>query len=181
MIYVALLRGINVGGKSKVEMAKLKELIETIGCSNVRTYINSGNVVLADDRSADRLAKLIEQAVFNEFTVASSVIMRDLPTMQALCRAIPGDWTNDSEQKTDVIFLQPSIDNPDVLSSISHNPALEHALYKHGAIVWNIARSNVTRGGGIKLVKTDLYNNMTVRNINTTRKLLEIMRECQKN
>jgi uncharacterized protein (DUF1697 family) len=45
-----------------------------------------------------------------------------------------------------------------------------------GALIWNIGRENVTRGGGVKLIKTDLYKQMTVRNINTVRKLNELMK-----
>ncbi|MFZ0012812.1 MAG: DUF1697 domain-containing protein, partial [Acidimicrobiia bacterium] len=51
MIYVALLRGINVGGKNKVEMSRLKETFEAAGAETVSTYINSGNVIFSSDRS----------------------------------------------------------------------------------------------------------------------------------
>ena len=49
MTYVALLRGINVGGNNKVEMARLKKVFESLGFINVRTYINSGNVIFDTD------------------------------------------------------------------------------------------------------------------------------------
>ena len=67
MTYLALLRGINVGGKNKVEMARLKTLFESIGCGDVRTYINSGNVIFTSNRVAARLRTSIEKAIAKEF------------------------------------------------------------------------------------------------------------------
>ena len=49
-VYLALLRGINVGGKNKVPMAELKACFEELGCENVRTYIASGNVMFESNR-----------------------------------------------------------------------------------------------------------------------------------
>jgi uncharacterized protein (DUF1697 family) len=77
VIYVALLRGVNVGGKGRVEMARLKELVESLGASDVTTYINSGNVIFEDRRSASKLVALLEQAIVDEFAVESRVVVRD--------------------------------------------------------------------------------------------------------
>jgi uncharacterized protein (DUF1697 family) len=75
------------------------------------------------------------------------------------------------------MFLWDEIDNKDILDKVVIKPDIENVLYIDGALVWNIGRENVTRGGGVKLIKTDLYRHMTVRNINTVRKLNEMMRE----
>jgi uncharacterized protein (DUF1697 family) len=175
MIYVALLRGINVGGKTKVEMAKLKATFEVLGCTDVLTYINSGNVIFRDDRSANELVPLIEKSILADFDLPVPVVLRDSANIQKLCQEIPQEWTNDSEQRTDVIFLWNNIDDKDILKKIIIKPAIENVRYIDGALVWNIGRQNVTKGGGIKLIKTDLYKHLTIRNINTVRKLKEIM------
>jgi uncharacterized protein (DUF1697 family) len=175
MVYVSLLRGINVGGKAKVEMPRLKATFESIGCHNVQTYINSGNVIFSDPRTAKELVPIIEKAIYKEFGLAVRVILRDLPNIQKLCTDIPKNWTNDTAQKTDVLFLWDEIDNPDIMDKIVVNPQIEHARYIDGALVWNIGRENVVRGGAIKLIKTDLYGHMTIRNINTVRKLGALM------
>ena len=70
MTYVALLRGINVGGHAKVEMPRLKQLFITLGCTDVMTYINSGNVIFSDGRTAKELSLLIEAAMLAEFGLA---------------------------------------------------------------------------------------------------------------
>ena len=175
MTYVALLRGINVGGKSKVEMPRLKLVFESLGCEDVSTYINSGNVIFSDARSSKELIPLIEKSIAQEFELNIRIVLRDLTNIKKLCDELPATWTNDTEQKTDVLFLWDEIDDADILSKVVINPALENVRYISGALVWNIGRENVTKGNGVKLIKTDLYQHMTVRNINTVRKINELM------
>jgi uncharacterized protein (DUF1697 family) len=97
-VYVALLRGVNVGGRGKVDMRELKRQVESLGCSDVSTYINSGNVIFRDRRAASTLTRLLEAEL------GRRVAVRSLAQIQALCRRIPADWGNDKEQKTDVGF-----------------------------------------------------------------------------
>lgn len=176
MIYVALLRGINVGGKSKVEMPRLKKCFEDLGFDNVETYINSGNVIFNCPKSASEIVSEIEQAINNEFGLAVSIVLRDQDNIALLCKKIPKDWTNDKIQRTDVMFLWPEIDNADILRTFNYKPDIENVLYVDGAVVWNIGRENVTKGSGVKLIKTDIYKQMTIRNINTVLKLNELMK-----
>lgn len=175
MVYVALLRGINVGGKSKVEMPRLKKTFEAAGCKDVLTYINTGNVIFSDSRAPKVLVPLLEQAIAKDFELQIRIVLRDIQNIRKLCKEIPASWTNDAQQKTDVMFLWEEIDTPSVMDKVVIKPKIESVLYIGGALVWNIGRENVTRGGGIKLIKTDLYRHMTIRNINTVRKLSELM------
>ncbi len=175
MVYVALLRGINVGGKAKVEMPKLKATFEALGCEAVSTYINSGNVIFKDDRSVKQLSVLIEAAITKDFGLPVRVILCDLDAIGQLCEEIPASWTNDKQQKTDVLFLGHEIDSVDILDKVSIDPRLENVRYIAGALVWNIGRQHVRRGGGIKIIKSDIYPYLTIRNINTVRKLYALM------
>ncbi|HEY6962797.1 MAG TPA: DUF1697 domain-containing protein [Gaiellaceae bacterium] len=97
-VYVALLRGVNVGGRSKVDMKELKAQVESLGCGDVGTYINSGNVLFRDRRAASTLTRVLEESL------GRRVAVRSLAQVEALCARIPDDWTNDKEQKTDVGF-----------------------------------------------------------------------------
>jgi uncharacterized protein (DUF1697 family) len=173
--YVALLRGINVGGKTKVDMAMLREVVAALGCDDVRTYINSGNVLFKDARSARTLVPRIEGAIEEEFGFPVAVQLRDLPAIRRLCKAIPDGWTNDKEQKTDVMFIPAELDKPGLLDSIEHNPEIETVLHAPGAIVWNISRKNQGRGNATRLVRSERYASMTIRNVNTVRKLRELL------
>jgi hypothetical protein len=72
--YLILLRGINVGGKNKVPMAALRELLEELGYSNVATYIASGNVILSSRRAPGGIKRQIESALPKRFRLDSELI-----------------------------------------------------------------------------------------------------------
>jgi uncharacterized protein (DUF1697 family) len=72
--YVVLLRGINVGGKNPVPMARLREVLEELGYADVTTYIASGNVILRSARGPDRIRREIEVALPAAFTLHSEAV-----------------------------------------------------------------------------------------------------------
>ena len=77
MKYVALLRGINVGGKNKLKMETLREICSGLGFENVKTYINSGNVIFDARRSENKkIAAKIAKAIEKEFSISISVMVR---------------------------------------------------------------------------------------------------------
>lgn len=175
MKYVALLRGINVGGNSKIEMLRLKTVFESLGHTEVITYINSGNVIFVSDEQASKLVTKIEQAITQEFNLNVPVIIRDKANIMALVQSIPDSWNN-KEQKTDVMFLWDEIDGPDITSQIVAKPEIGETIrYESGALLWNIDRKNVTKSAVLRLAGTPLYKQMTVRNVNTVRKLAQLM------
>jgi uncharacterized protein (DUF1697 family) len=175
MIYTALLRGINVGGNSKVEMSRLKIVFEELGCTDVTTYINSGNVIFKDDREAGALIPLIEKGIEDTFSLSIRVILRDCDNVAMICKKVPASWKNNSDLKTDVIFLWDEINDKGILNQIKIKPELEQVLYVPGALIWTIERVNATKGSTVKLIGTDIYKHMTIRSINTVRKLNELM------
>ena len=171
MRYVALLRGINVGGNNKIAMSELKLVFTQLGCGDVSTYINTGNVIFSDTRGKDVLTNLITEAIKTHFRLAVPIVLRTAADISHLIDHAPNDWTNDTLQKTDVMFLWDTIDDDSILQKIVTNPTVENVIYLPGALIWNIARENATKGNGILLVKSEHYRSMTVRNINTVRKL----------
>lgn len=178
MKYVALLRGINVGGANKVSMAELRTVFETAGMTAVSTYINSGNVIFsADDPDRARLTRLLEAAIRNRTGLNIDVQLRDADSLSAIVAAIPADWRNDASMKCDVVFLQPDVDRGDILEELGPRSGVEDALYVPGAVVWRVDRTDATRSRLTKIIGTPLYSRVSVRNCNTVRKLLELLRE----
>jgi uncharacterized protein (DUF1697 family) len=139
--YVALLRGVNVGGRAKVDMRELKKQFEKLGCEDVRTYINSGNVIFRDRRRESTLTRVLEEEL------GRRVAVRSLAEIQALCARIPSGWANDEMQKTDVAFL---LDG--------------------GEELWNALRVELP-----PRYSHEWGGEATVRNVNTVRKLRELM------
>jgi uncharacterized protein (DUF1697 family) len=177
MTYLALLRGINVGGKNKVEMARLVTTFEAIGAGDVRTYINSGNVVFEHKRSRSRLRTEIEKAIETEFGFPVRVVLRDRDEVRALTKAIPASWREDSTMRCYVMFLWEDVDDPSVLDRVTIKEGLDDVEYVAGAIVWRVDRDVLTRSGMMRLTGDDLYKRMTIRNVNTVRKLADMMEE----
>jgi uncharacterized protein (DUF1697 family) len=101
--WVALLRGINVGGRNKVPMAGLRSVLEENGCSDVSTYIQSGNVVFTKKASdGRRLARRLERAIEDAFGVSPVVVLRTFDEIGRVIRAHP--FGKDTS-KTYVAFL----------------------------------------------------------------------------
>jgi uncharacterized protein (DUF1697 family) len=176
MMYVALLRGINVGGDRKVDMKQLKATFERTGMDEVRTYINSGNVIFrSDSAGAGRLRETLENAIRADFGFEVRVVLRDADAMKALLNELPDTWANDKPAKCDVIFLGEDVDAPEVLEQLVIKPDIDEVRYVPGAVLWRAERSKVTRSGLMRLVGTELYAQTTVRNCNTLRKLAGMM------
>lgn len=177
MIYVALLRGINVGGNNKVEMKRLKETFERVGLSGIKTYINSGNVIFSDNsREQKELADSLEKAIEEDFGFAIQLLLRSVDNIQTVVDAMPESWVNDATMKCDVMFLWEDVDSPRILDQLVIKPEMEDVKYMPGALIWRVDRPSITRSGMMRLVSSELYKKMTIRNCNTARKLLLLMK-----
>jgi uncharacterized protein (DUF1697 family) len=108
---VALLRGINVGGRKKVPMARLREVLEAAGFEDVKTYVQSGNVVLsAPRRSPAKIGREIEAAIEGEFGFDVAVVMRTRDELAALVEDDPlGDVATNPTYRV-VVFLAEKLD-----------------------------------------------------------------------
>jgi uncharacterized protein (DUF1697 family) len=74
-----------------------------------------------------------------------------------------------------VMFLWDDVNRPSVLKQLQIKPEIDEVRYESGAVVWRVDRKNLTRSGMMKLTSAPLYKRMSIRNVNTTRKLLELM------
>ena len=176
MLSVALLRGINVGGNNKVDMKKLKSAFEALGFANVRTYINTGNVLFEHKKQSSKiLAQNIQPFLKKTFGFEINLIVCEEAILQNIAKAIPETWTNNENEKTDVMFLWDGMNDPTVVERLKINPDVDRVKYVPGALLWNIKRKDFSKSGMGKIVGTLLYKQMTVRNVNTVRKLAEIL------
>ena len=176
MIYVALLRGINVGGNNKVDMKKLKATFESLGYANVVTYINSGNIVFEDSlKGQESLAGEIGDAIKRDFQLDIRVLVKSFEDMKLICEQLPDTWVKNEIMRTDVMFLWEDFDSPEILQRIKITP-VDNVKYAPGAVLWNVEYADYNKSGISKLAGTEIFRNMTIRNVNTIRKLHEIMR-----
>ena len=180
MRYAALLRGINVGGNHRVPKAEFKQVLESLGFRDVVIYINSGNAVFTSDYIPE--AREVRAALEAHFGFDIPTLILSGEKIKAIAAAIPPNWTNDapkpdkSGQKSDVLYLFDEINVPKVIEQLGHKPDIEEMIYIDGAVITNITRANQSKGSLQKLIgMKDLYSMVTIRNINTAKKLAELV------
>lgn len=176
MRYVALLRGINVGGNNKIDMKQLVAALEEAGFSDVSYYLNTGNIFLSSEAEPSVIIDRIQAVIEQTFQLSIKVLLRDAKHFQQIVAAMPGDWVNGAEMKVEVMFLWEEYDSEDVLDELTIKPGIDTVSYISGALLWHVARANVTKSGMQKLVGTKLYKHMTIRNCNTVRAIAERLR-----
>ena len=90
--YIALFRGINVGGKNTLPMKELAVILEDLGARKVKTYIQSGNVLFAsDETNQEKLTSLLEEIVSQTFHYPARIVLRSSVHMQQIIEKVPDD------------------------------------------------------------------------------------------
>jgi uncharacterized protein (DUF1697 family) len=180
MKYLALLRGINVGGKNKVPMASLKKRLEASGFSNVSTYIASGNVILESAKSADEIKARIEKTLPESFKLDDEIIKVLVLTNDQLQAVIDNKPEGFGEQPekyhSDVIFLM-GINSASVITLFNPRKGVDKIWPGDGVVYSQRLSSQRTKSRLSKIMATPAYKSMTIRNYNTVSKLLELMQQ----
>lgn len=183
MTYIILFRGINVGGNNKLPMKELKELLESHGYENVSTYLITGNIFVDSNKSREQIHKEITKSITKEFGLEIPTLVKTQAEINKIVKAIPQSWQNDKEQKSDVAFLfqEPArnaklsdaggADSKEIIKQLPFDLKYIEVKYVSGALLWNVTRENQNKSKLAKIVGTKLYQQMTVRNVNTARYL----------
>ena len=155
-------------------------VLEGLGFQNVFIYLNSGNAVFHSETKPN--TPTVQAALEGHFGFTIPTLVLPGKQVQEIAANIPADWTNDSPkpdksgQKSDVLYLFDEIDSPDVLDKFGYKPEVETMIYVNGAVITNVSRANQMKGSLQKLIGSPLYAHVTIRNINTARKLAELVR-----
>ena len=176
--YIAFLRGINVGGNCLIKMSDLKACFERLGFQNVRTHIASGNVVFrAPKADTQKIEKEIEEALGKKYKFRPKVVVLNFKQMESISKHIPKSWGRGAERRYNVLFLKKSIDSKKILTGLHPKEKIEKVIYYPGVLYWSALTSDLTRTSMVKLSSQEIYQELTVRNLNTTKKVFEIMKE----
>ena len=179
--WVALLRGINVGGANVIPMVGLRAAFEAIGFRDVRTYIQSGNVMFrAPVADARRREARIERALSAEFSYAATVVLRSAAQLRAIVRAAPrGFGTAPLEFRYDVVFLKASLTAEDVLAAVRTRDGVDRAWPGEGVVYFSRLISRATQSHLSRIATLPLYKQVTIRNWNTTTRLSRLIEAPQ--
>ena len=180
VVYVAFLRGINVGGKNIVSMASLKANFEQIGLQDVSTYINSGNVLFrAAPIGEGDFETRIDRMLSRKYGLKAKTVVRSHAEMARLMKTMTSAWTSDRRWRYNVIFLRREVDSDRVLAGIDIKRDLERVVYCPGTLLWSARLSALGRTAMVKLSARPVYQAMTVRNANTTARVFALMQQMQ--
>lgn len=177
--YLALLRGINVGGKNLIKMSELKACLEAMGLRDVRTYIQSGNVIFKT-RSTDkaRLTKQIEESLSGTFGYESRIVLRSQEDLEKIVEEAPeGFGREPALYRYDVIFLKEPLTAAAAMKELKIKEEVDQAFAGRGVLYFARLFSRITQSHLTRINTMPMYQSMTVRNWNTTAKLLALMRE----
>lgn len=174
--YLALLRGINVGGKNIIAKDDLRRCFEDTGFENVKTYIQSGNVLFrSGSKSIKNLTSRLELALSEAFDYSAQVVVFSHRNYQAELEAAPAHWGSDETQKHNAMFLLGTNTPQKILEQVpplvEKYESVDHA---DRTLFWSVSREHAGKSAMMKLAGMSIYKQMTVRNHKTTQKLLEL-------
>ncbi len=177
--YIALLRGINVGGKNLIKMADLAACFQDLGFTDVRTYIQSGNVLFsADETDRSRLAGLLEEALSKAFQYDASVVLRSAEELQDIVSNAPEGFGNQPDTyRYDVIYLKEPLTSSEAMQSVLVKEGVDQAFAGDGVLYFSRLISKATQSRLSRIASMPIYQSMTIRNWNTTNKLLAMTTE----
>jgi uncharacterized protein (DUF1697 family) len=177
MRYIALLRGINVGGKNKVDMKVLKTCFETNGFTDVVSYINSGNIIFTyRETDKSELIKTCELIIEKQFGFHVVCCIVPGPELTLAVENAPSWWDASETYKHNAIFIIPPMTAQEVLSEINDRKlANDQASVYENIIFWSVPTENFDPSRYSKFVSFRTLSSVTVRNANTTKKLRDLL------
>jgi len=176
MKYVALLRGINVGGRNIIKMATLKVCLDRHGFRNVTTFIQSGNVIFeSDERNVGRLTTQIEGLLSKMFDYDSRVVLRSHAQLKAVVAGAPAAWKTRTDLRCNIAFLRAPVTARHALAQVDVEPHVDSIKEGKGVLYLSTLLSGLKKSRFTKVIGKSVYQHMTIRNYNTCQRLLGLM------
>jgi uncharacterized protein (DUF1697 family) len=168
--YAVFLRGVNVGGRT-IKMAELRACLEKLGCANVRTVLQSGNVVLDSSKAPVALKTTIEAGLSKAFGYAAKVQILAIESLHEITRASP--YADDAEHHSYVIFFESGLEAKLLEEADDLDTAIEEIAAGDGVIYWQVPVGLTLKSPFARYLTLARYKAFnTNRNMKTLRKVL---------
>ena len=178
MRYIALLRGINISGKNKISMLELKTALGEKCFADVKTYLNSGNVIFSDDETdAVKLAEKIRKIIFETFNLEIPVFVISQDELKVLLSKAPSWWGSDSKYIYDNLIFAIAPHSIETVAEKIGDPSakLEKVEICGNAAFWSFDRKLYAKANWWKKTAASGIGEMiTIRTANTLRKIAEL-------
>ncbi|MCL1890521.1 MAG: DUF1697 domain-containing protein [Coriobacteriia bacterium] len=176
--YLALLRGINVGGKNKINMGQLKAVFSEAGLSDVQTYINSGNVIFSSDKDARSVQSLCETLIVEHFGLTISVAVLSADELLDAIAHAPQWWGAAPDSKHNAIFVISPARAEDICAEVGEiKPEYESIAFYGNLIFWSAPLATFSHTRWATVSKHSTYQKITIRNFTTAHKLAELAKD----
>jgi uncharacterized protein (DUF1697 family) len=171
-----LLRGINVGGKNLIRKGDLVACFEKLGLRDVTTFIQSGNVLFtARDSGQAALTRRIEKALESTFGSSTNVVLRSRRQMQSIVGRAPEAFGSSSKYRWDVIFLKEPLTAAKALALVPVKDGVDAVHSGPGVLYCARLAAKASQSRLSRIALLPEYRSMTIRNFNTTSKLLALL------
>ena len=174
--YVTLLRGINISGKNRVPMAELRQGFEKLAFAEVKTYLNSGNVIFSSDEDdTKKFTNQIERMINYQFDLDIPVFVIAKEELEDILCNAPNWWGNENKEIYDnLIFMIPPATFTDVYNEIgAPKEGLEKIKEYKKAIFWSFTRKDYRKTNWwSKTASANISSKLTIRTANTVRKIV---------
>ena len=174
--YIAFLRGINISGRNKVTMTELKKCVERLGYEEVKTYLNSGNVIFSsDENDIGSITKRIVMMIKSRFDLDIPVFVIAKEELEDILCNAPDWWGNDDKEIYDnLIFIMPPATFADVFNEIGEpKEELEKIQDYKEAIFWSFSRRDYQKTNWwSKTASASIRNKLSIRTKSTIRKVV---------
>lgn len=176
--YVALLRGINVGGRNIVRMADLRAAFAGAGYGSVSTYIQSGNVLFESDGPRASLEGRIETMLESAFGLSVVVVVRSHRQFRNVVSRAPDTFGAEPDvYHSDVIFLKAPLTSGQALRAVDLRDGVDQVWPGAGVLYFSRLSQRLSQSRMSRIASTPHYQSMTIRNWNTATRLLSLLDE----
>lgn len=171
-VYIAFLRGINVGGKNKVAMQELKTAFGKAGLDDVCTYINSGNVVFTSNWDETHVQKVCEESIEKQFGFHISVCILTAEELIDVLAHVPVWWATQPDIRYNAIMVIPPATPEDIFAEMGAIKPEYEKIANHGKVIfWSAPMETFSKTRYSSISKQATYLKVTIRNYTTLNKL----------
>jgi uncharacterized protein (DUF1697 family) len=175
--FVALLRGINVGGKNPIAMSDLASAFQAAGYNNVTTHGQSGNVLFTEEHiDGPKLEDRLEHILRDRFEIPIMVVVRSLDELAETVAHAPADHGSD-HLRSDVFFLKHPLTAEDAFAQLPElREGIDTMTIGPGALYFSRSAAYATKTRVQRVLAMPMFQQMTVRTWRVTTRLLELLK-----
>ncbi|MDR2009466.1 MAG: DUF1697 domain-containing protein [Bacteroidales bacterium] len=179
MTYIGLLKGINVGGKNIVKMAELKIILQKAGLTNIKTYIQSGNIIFGSELDENTLKSKIESEIKKEFGLSIPVVLRTEEEFKQIIKQNPFTEEEirnaESNSESEIFYVSLSADNisDENIKKLKSAITEKEVFHINGRDIYFLFDKTIRNSKAVSILQK-VDNTSTIRNWKTINKLMEL-------